>query len=252
MAACPGRDPWVPQPPMGGGRQPYDYTLTDPLAFLCLSAAVYFMATGNRRGFFAAAIVGVFVKEIVAAVLVAYLVRQAAARRLWVSDFLATLAVVTSYAAFRFLLHVPENAYDWRIAYLGLPKPQEMGLWFYATFLSLSIPAIARLWRTSLAWPLLPLVALAALAALFASNRERALIYAYPTVIVALLGVVARDRIALSLQLFPVAALPIAASAYLWTGTLVAIQAAAVIGITAAAEAALLWRLRGKEDTSGR
>lgn len=183
------------------------FMLADPVALSALALATLFMFLRMPRAFFLTVLIGVFAKEIAIALVPAYFMYE------WMSDGRVRLSslvyaglVGVSYAAFRVLLPIPVPTYSLAATFLPPSGILDVGVWIFVTFGVLAAFASSRIWFSKFAISLLPLALAALTAAFFATNRERAIIYAFPVVIIAVLSVPAttsRDRV---IQLAPIPA----------------------------------------------
>jgi hypothetical protein len=172
----------------------YNYMLVDPLAYALLAAGVYLLLRRNFRWFFLLSFVAVFNKETHLFLLASAFSLQVVERRLDRASIASYLAIVGSYLAFRFWLPIPNNAYNLRTVYLGLPSPRTIAQVGLAVFGVLVPFTLSRVWVVRFPLYLLPLAAGALLASLFAGNTDRAYVMAFPLVFLSVFGVRVQGR----------------------------------------------------------
>ncbi|HET9017040.1 MAG TPA: hypothetical protein VFN57_15670 [Thermomicrobiaceae bacterium] len=167
----------------------FDYMLVDPLAFACLSVGVWAMLTRRDRLFWVVALVGIFTKETQAFVIAAYLLQAAWERRLTWRVGAAALVTGGLYGSYRLLLPVPVNTYSLRTTFLGVPHPAVVLGVALGVFGVLGPLAALRCRRVPFSLWLLPIVAGTFVIPLFAVNADRAYVFAFPFVLLAVFGV---------------------------------------------------------------
>lgn len=182
-----------------------DYMLTDPLAFCLIALAVVFIVQQKRYAFFSVCFLGLFTKEIIAFLIPAYLLYELLESRLSGGSVVAAATIVTVYVLYRLSVPVPLNTYSLQTTFIGFPgRWRSILSWPLAVFGVLTFFAISRMWLSKIALSLTPLAIGSFASAFFATDESRALVYAFPFVILAVLGVRATSTGARVLGIVPI------------------------------------------------
>lgn len=186
----------------------YDYMLTDPLAFLFISIAIFLMLRQRRIAFFLVCLVGLFNKETVGFLIPCYLLWELLGRRLRLSSVIAAVTISIAYVAFRnlwpVLLSVPVNNYSLRTIFMGIPNWLNAFLLYLYVFGILFYFTISRMWLSKFTLSLAPLAILSFTCIFFAGDKERMIIYAFPLVLLSVLGIRAKTIKAKALTIAPI------------------------------------------------
>lgn len=195
------------------------YMLVDAPAYMFLSLAIYFLVTGHRTGFFGSLLIGVFIKEIVLIALISYWLHRKLHRRLDRSDVGLSVVVISIYGGFRLLLPIPENDFTFSVAWVGIPYASSTVLWMFGTFYGLALASFVRIrYSTRLGIALLPIAIGSFIAALFALNHERALVFAFPFVVLLAFSIGPRTSTARTAVVMPYALLILFQAIFLFSG----------------------------------
>jgi hypothetical protein len=209
----------------------YDYMLSDPLAMALIACSIWALARGMRTVFWISAFVAIFTKEIAIVLIPIGLWREyAQSGRVRPASIAIAASAAIAYGVFRVAMPIPGDSYSLSAV---VQSPYGFPVWAWRTFGILGISALARLRYVRLAIELLPLSLAAVAGSLLVTDHERALIYAFPMVVVAILGVrtrSARDRLLAYLPVVYVVAVRLAQIRVAWAGWwVVAVAAAALI-----------------------
>jgi hypothetical protein len=101
---------------------------------------------------------------------------------------LFSITVIIAYAIFRMNVFIPVNNYSLKTSFMGLYSVKVVFSWFMSTFGILTFFTLSRIWFSKLTLSLTPLLVLTFVSTLFATDKERTLIYAFPLVILSVIG----------------------------------------------------------------
>jgi hypothetical protein len=168
----------------------WDYMLTDPLAFLLVSISLFALIRRQRVLFFLACAVGVFNKESMVPMLLAYPLSEVLIEGRLRRDSVAVVGVVAAaWFAFRHLLPIPVNRYSFIAEFRGTAAQTKLvAIGLISTF-GVLLVASWRILISRLGLSLLPFVLANVLAAWFVGNIDRAMGQAVPALLVSSLAI---------------------------------------------------------------
>lgn len=158
----------------------FDFMLVDPLTYAALALGIYALIHDRRALFFVVTTLGVFNKEIVAALLPCAVLMHWRRTVPWRTVIASTLILVV-YAAARWLVPVPVNTYSLFTAFVGVPPHIVFNLW--GLFGALGVTAVARFWRGREGWGLLPFFAALGISACCVSDVLRVYVLGFPALV---------------------------------------------------------------------
>jgi hypothetical protein len=184
----------------------YDYMLTDPMGYFFISVSVFLMLKRMDGLFFLISLLAVFNKETQFFVLAAYLLVQIHERRLNVASIVMCLLIAFAYGLFRTVVTIPVNRYSFASVFQGFPSPSEIRASAISTFGFSVYLTASRFWLSKFNLLLTPIALGIFFSSLFVGNTERAYVYVFPLVLLAILGVRTDSKITRALSLAPVVA----------------------------------------------
>lgn len=182
----------------------YDYMLTDPLAFFFNCTAILLILRRRQFSFFLVCLLGLFNKISMVGVIPCYLLRDLLERKLKISSVVSAVSVIMIYLVFRTNMPAPVKTYSLITVFTGIPRWQSLVVLNLSVFGILTFFTVSRMWLSKFTLSLAPLAMMSLISTLFICDKERGIIYAFPLVLISVLGIRMETRKGRILTIAPI------------------------------------------------